>query len=184
MGNCVGTKDKQQTETKKVPVQEPVLETKKLEPAQTKPEATAEQTQEAESYWSYFTTANDNLKANGLDIGKLSQAAITTMWENCTQENLDKLTKMVKDSNETLLANGIDVKGLTAQAGSAMAQASVLLAAKMWQDAQELIKDAYKLEACQSLETEDQKKEFIQKYEAGLKDAIRASAGAKTVEEQ
>lgn len=57
------------------------------------------------------------------------------MWENCTQENLDKLTKMVKDSNEVLLTNGIDVKGLTAQAGSAMAQASVLLAAKMWQDA-------------------------------------------------
>lgn len=53
------------------------------------------------------------------------------MWDNCTQENLDKLTKLVSDSNDVLLKNGIDVKDLASQAGSALAQASVLLAAKM-----------------------------------------------------
>ncbi len=50
------------------------------------------------------------------------------------------------------------MKDLASQAGSALAQASVLLAAKMWQDAQELIQEAAKSEAYKNLETEEAKR--------------------------
>lgn len=53
----------------------------------------------------------------------------------------------------------------------------------MWQDAQELIEEASKSDAYNSLKTEEEKRQFMLSYEAELKDAIRASVQAKSVED-
>jgi hypothetical protein len=51
---------------------------------------------------------------------------------------------MVSTANDNLKANGIDVYELTDQAATSLGQASVLLANKMWDDAQSLLAEAWK----------------------------------------
>lgn len=86
---------------------------------------------------------NSMLAKAGVEIGNISSQAVTTVWENCTQENLDKITQAVKTTDETLKQNGIDVSDLACQAGSAVAQATVLLAGKMWEDSKLIMAQAY-----------------------------------------
>lgn len=54
-----------------------------------------------------------DLGAIGASAGACTTSAINTVWENCTQENLDKLTAMTTNANNQLKEAGIDVGDLT-----------------------------------------------------------------------
>ena len=62
---------------------------------------------------------------------------------------------MASSANEKLLENGIDVKALTIQAGTAIGEASIVLAQKMFEDGKIVVSDAIaealKSPECQNL---------------------------------
>lgn len=110
----MSTKDKpskaEKAKNSKKPPQEPAPILESREPAKEEP-----------------PTLVDEMKANGIDFyaistqaGAITSYAITSLWENCTKENLDKLTELASNANEQLKANGIDVYGLTDQAATSL----------------------------------------------------------------
>ncbi len=130
------------------------------------------------------------MKAYGIDLdalssqaGAISTQAINNLWQNCTKENLDKITAMVSTANENLKANGIDVYELTEQAATSLGQASVLLANKMWDDAQNLLAEAWQSPLVQEQTTQEAKQAVIDKLEFDLKASIRESVQAGCVED-